>query len=435
MRNLFKQNKISPRVPVSAAGLFLLVGLAGQAWGQLPPPPPPPPPPVGGPLPGLSLDLLQRFNDGKAAFTADETPAEGLGLVFNDSACVRCHSAAAAGGGSDRLVTKIGRFNADGSFDPLVSFGGPVIQAKGIGKVSRTVTITGEAVPPQANVVVQRRTTSLFGAGLVEAIPGSMIQSEAVRQATFSPMTAGRANVVTDLRTGQAVVGRFGWKSQLGSLYDFSVDAYKEEMGVVVAGFTTINPTTGATMLHPFPVGGDGRRLDQENAPNGNAALLAFDPIPGPDDPDDTTVKELADFQAMLAPPPRGPITADVVAGENIFRAIGCANCHTPNWKTAVDHPVPAFRNITLQPYSDFLVHDMGKLGDGLPGGNAGPREMRTAPLWGLRFQTKYLHDNRAARLEDAILAHDGQGLGSANGFSRLNGAQKTQLKAFLNSL
>ncbi|MFM7130856.1 MAG: di-heme oxidoredictase family protein, partial [bacterium] len=351
------------------------------------------------------------------------------------ASCVRCHNGPTAGGGSNRVVTKIGRYNADGSFDPLVAFGGPVIQAKGLGRVNAVTQITGESIPPQANAVAKRRTTSLFGLGLVEAIPGPAIQAEATRQATFTPLSAGRVNIVTDLRTGQPTIGRFGWKAQIGNLYDFSVDAYKEEMGLIVAGFTTINPTTGAVTLNPFPIGADGRRLDQENAPNGNTSLLAFDPIPGPDESDDSIVKLLADFQAMLAPVPRGPSSPDVVAGETIFRSIGCATCHTPSWKTAADHPIPAFRNVTLAPYSDFLLHDMGSLGDGLPAGSAGPREMRTAPLWGLRFQGQYLHDGRAGNLDAAISAHAGQGAPAAASFGRLNSTQRSQLKAFLNSL
>ncbi|MFM7593586.1 MAG: di-heme oxidoredictase family protein, partial [Isosphaeraceae bacterium] len=398
-------------------------------------PPPPPPPGVGVPLPGLSADLLKRFDDGKLEFTTDETPQVGLGLVFNDISCVRCHNGPTVGGGSNRVVTKIGRYKADGSFDPLVAFGGPVIQAKGLGWVNAVTQITGESIPPQANAVAKRRTTSLFGLGLVEAIPGSAIQAEATRQATFTTLSAGRVNIVTDLRTGQPTIGRFGWKAQIGNLYDFSVDAYKEEMGLIVTGFTTINPTTGAVTLNPFPIGADGRRLDQENAPNGNTSLLAFDPIPGPDESDDSIVKLLADFQAMLAPVPRGPSSPDVVAGETIFRSIGCATCHTPSWKTAADHPIPAFRNVTLAPYSDFLLHDMGSLGDGLPAGSAGPREMRTAPLWGLRFQGQYLHDGRAGNLDAAISAHAGQGAPAAASFGRLNSTQRSQLKAFLNSL
>jgi|694.fasta_scaffold33897_3 CxxC motif-containing protein (DUF1111 family) len=425
---------------ISQTGLLLISLTASQAYGQRnggggPPPPPPSGPVDGGPLAGLPPDLLTLFNDGKTAFESVETPAEGLGLVFNDNACAKCHSFPATGGVSTTLVTKFGRMNPDGSFDPLVAFGGPVMQAKGIGRVSPTVVIGAEKVPPQANIVVKRRTSNLMGLGLVEAIPGNMILAEAVRQATLSPRTAGHVNQVTDMRTGQSTIGRFGWKSQLGNLYDFSVDAYKEEMGVVVAGFTTMDPSTGASTLHPFPNGGDGRNPSQENAPNGNAALLAFDPIPGPDDENDDTIKELANFQALLAPPTRGKSSPDTIAGENVFNAIGCASCHTPRWKTATDHPIPAFRNITFQPYSDFLVHDMGKLGDGMPDGTAGPREMRTAPLWGLRFQPFFLHDGRAKTLDAAILAHSGQGSASAAAYSRSTADQKKKLMAFLGSL
>ena len=429
-------------------GLVLILSLAitdayAQSGGGGQPPPPgggggqpgPKPPSDGEPLAGLSNDLLALFNNGKTAFITDETPAEGLGLVFNDSACVRCHNFPAPGGVSTTLVTKFGRYNPDGSFDPLVAFGGPVMQAKGVGRVSGTVVIGPEKVPPQANVVVNRRASNVLGMGLVEAIPDNMIIAESVRQATFTPATAGHVNQVSNLRTGQPAIGRFCWKSQLGSLYDFSVDAYKEEMGVVVAGFTTVNTITGATILNPFPTGSDGRNLSQENAPGGNVALLAFDPIPGPDDPDDTTVKELADFQAMLAPPTRGMPSPDVTAGESVFNAIGCTNCHTPKWKTAMDHPIPAYRNILFQPYSDFLVHDMGNLGDGMPAGTAGPREMRTAPLWGLRFQPFYLHDGRAKTLDDAIKAHAGQGTAAASAYSRINADQKRKLMAFLSSL
>jgi CxxC motif-containing protein (DUF1111 family) len=426
-----KQLKLWHSMPFAA---MILTGLSLQ-MAEAQSPPPPPPPGVGVPLPGLSPDLIRRFDEGKASFIADETPQQGLGLVFNDISCVRCHNAGAAGGGSNRLVTKIGRYNPDGSFDPLVAFGGPVIQAKGLGRINAVTQITGEVIPPQANVVAKRRTTSVFGLGLVEAIPASAIQAEAVRQSIVSRLTAGRVNIVTDLRTNQPVVGRFGWKSQMGNLYDFSVDAYKEEMGLIVAGFTTINPLTGAVTLNPFPVGSDGRRLEEENAPNGNTRLLAFDPVPGPDEPDDEEIKLLADFQAMLAPVPRGPSSSAVVAGESVFKSIGCVNCHTPSWKTAADHPIPAFRNVTLSPYSDFLVHDMGSLGDGLPAGSAGPREMRTAPLWGLRFQSQYLHDGRAGTLDAAISAHAGQGASSAAAFGRLNATQRSQLKAFLNSL
>ena len=59
---------------------------------------------------------------------------------------------------------------------------------------------------------------------------------------------------------------------------------------------------------------------------------------------------------------------------------------------------------MTFFPYSDFLLHDMGALGDGIAQAGAGQREMRTAPLWGVRVMAKFLHDGRATSLSQAIL-------------------------------
>ena len=52
----------------------------------------------------------------------------------------------------------------------------------------------------------------------------------------------------------------------------------------------------------------------------------------------------------------------------------------------------------------------MGSLGDGIGGqGRATGTEMRTAPLWGARFRTRFLHDGRATSVDAAIRAHAGQ--------------------------
>jgi len=77
----------------------------------------------------------------------------------------------------------------------------------------------------------------------------------------------------------------------------------------------------------------------------------------------------------------------------------------------------------------------MGALGDGIVQGQATGREMRTAPLWGLRLFTTYLHDGRASAIEDAILAHDGQGRTARDRFTALLAEEKLKLVAFLHTL
>jgi len=74
----------------------------------------------------------------------------------------------------------------------------------------------------------------------------------------------------------------------------------------------------------------------------------------------------------------------------------------------------------------------MGSLGDGITSGAAGPRQMRTAPLWGVRGKTRLLHDGRAETIEEAVGFHDGQGAAARNAFQALTQAQRDQIVAFL---
>jgi CxxC motif-containing protein (DUF1111 family) len=60
---------------------------------------------------------------------------------------------------------------------------------------------------------------------------------------------------------------------------------------------------------------------------------------------------------------------------------------------------------------------------------------MRTAPLWGARVRTSFLHDGRASTLQDAILAHDGQGRAARDRFASLDDHKQDQILEFLNSL
>ena len=136
----------------------------------------------------------------------------------------------------------------------------------------------------------------------------------------------------------------------------------------------------------------------------------------------------------FLAPPPRARFTAQAFAGRRIFSATGCTRCHWSTFRTGWSRP-PPLGGVTFHPYSDFMLHDMGSLGDGIAQGDAGPSEMRTAPLWGLRFVTRYLHDGRAATVSEAILAHDGQARGARDRFAALPAADQDALLAFLGSL
>jgi len=153
-------------------------------------------------------------------------------------------------------------------------------------------------------------------------------------------------------------------------------------------------------------------------------------------------IEKFAVFMRLLAPPapsmntPGG--TASIDSGRNLFVSAGCALCHTPTMLTG-SSAIAALRNQPVNLFSDLLVHDMGTgLADGVSQGEAGPREFRTAPLWGLGQRIFFLHDGRTNNLITAIRSH--QSLGSeANGvianFNGLSEGQKQDLLNFLRSL
>ena len=393
--------KVSFRI--AATGIVVLCSAALTPIGDFHPQPD-----FGQPLAGLPADLVERFNDGKAEFEGVETVEEGVGPVMNDVACANCHTAAAIGGGSATLETRFGKIGDDGLFDPMGYAGGSLIQLQGIG-VSGTCNYVPEIVPPDATITAQRRTTPLFGLGLVDAVPDSTFYAIAHEEKFHPDGIQGLVSVVTKISTGLPAVGKFGWKCQNPSLFQFSGDAYVNEMGIT-------NPE--------FP---------DENCPQGDCGSLSCNPLPGVND-DGTGVQEFTDFMTFLAPPPRGPITTQAALGELVFRGIGCNGCHRTDIKTG-SNPIAALNKVTFHPYSDFLLHDMGDLGDGITQNLATGKLMRTAPLWGLRKITTYLHDGRATTLDAALLAHAGQAKKARDRYAGLPNYKKTWLVAFLNSL
>ena len=418
-----------PRATLTVtAALCILTALAvsGATSKVLPPPPPanrnghhpaplrPGPPPLplgrfGDPLPGLTAPQLANFTTGLAQFETVDGIEDGLGPIFNDDSCAACHTDGATGGGSTRTVTRFGR-TTNGVFDPLTSLDGTLLHAKAINVACQ------EVIPTEANVTTLRKTTPLFGAGLIEAIPDSAIQQLA--KIVRRDGVKGKVAMVEDLTTGDMHVGRFGWKAQHSDLLSFSGDAYANEMGV------------------------SNRLFPDDFAPNGNETLLAeYEPagLPSPQDqPDPVTSKadidRFLDFMRVLAPPPALPLTNSARAGSNLFNLIGCAQCHVPVQFTG-PNAIAALDKKPVPLYSDLLLHDMGDLNDGIAQAAAGTNQMKTPPLWGLRVRTAFLHDGSATTIDEAIRAHDGEAARARNRYERRSKAQQQQLVDFLNSI
>ena len=233
---------------------------------------------------------------------------------------------------------------------------------------------------------------------------------------------------------GRTRVARFGWKDDVATLRGFAGDAYLNEMGVTNPDFPT-ERSNCALNVTQFGV-----LLDAN------------------DDPEDETqadgradIDRFADFMRMLDPPPVLTQNASAQAGHTRFTQIGCAGCHVENITTAANPasfippttggvPITAslngfLANHTIHPFGDFLLHEMASLGDGITSGAAGPRQMRTAPLWGVRGKSRFLHDGRAETIAEAIELHDGQAAAARNAFNALTAAQQEQVVDFLNTI
>jgi CxxC motif-containing protein (DUF1111 family) len=311
---------------------------------------------------------------------------------------------------------------------------------------------------PGATIFAARLVTPLFGLGLVDSLPDSAFDTLASREPSAIRGIANRVTIAlanpsdSGQFNGATRVGRFGWKAGVPSLAQFAADAYLNEMGI-----TTTHCNRGA-VNSTFATENRANRAPTNATING----CPDDEKPGTDDnfaadnnncsgglnqlQDD--VNNFTFFMAHLAPPPAPTISAGSSQdrGRTLFNSasLACSGCHRTDSDVFVSTSaggVPA--GIVFIPYSDFLVHDMGTLGDGI-GLNDGDsvavtRRMRTAPLWGLHSRNKLLHDGRTTDRTAAIQAHNGgsngQGTASAIAFGNLTSAQQSDLLSFLGVL
>lgn len=361
-----------------------------------------------------TVSPLASFNDARFVFEEAETAEDGLGPTYNAQSCRECHQNVVTGSGSQVAEHRTGRLVRGQFFESL---GGSLIHSRS------THPDIVERVATQDSIRTLRLATSTLGDGFVEAIANDTLLAIRNRQPIALRGTAISVPVLES--AGQVRIGRFGWKSQHASLESFSADAYLNEMGITTPLLPDENTASGVFV----GMGSD------------------YDEVADPED-DGIDVVAFADFMRSTKAPSRGPQTAEVMAGAQVFDQIGCVGCHVSSIATASPGTpinggafvVPeALGNKLIHPYSDFLLHDVGT-GDGIPvlpgaayAGTA--RQIRTAPLWGLRTRNRLMHDGLSFSRQDAIARHAGQATDSRLRFERLSSTQQRQLIAFLDSL
>ena len=353
---------------------------------------------------------------------------DGLGPVFNASSCADCHLNPVTGGPSQITEIRAGHLDpTTGAFvNPTIPIndGANTIGGRSIVDDRAICAEAHEQLPDSENIRALRAVLNTLGDGFVEAIDDNTLLNIATNQnLTSHGRIHGEAvQVALFEAAGQTGVGRFGWKDQHRSLLSFSADAYLNEMGVT----SRLRPKDATTVCK--------KTTDPEDQPD-SIGLADID--------------HFMQFMRGTMVPPRDTMlaaTPDAQAGQVLFSKVGCSTCHVPSMVTAPAGTlvnggmfvVPeALGNKVIHPYGDFLLHDVGT-GDGIVQG--GPADtinkLRTAPLWGLRTKTRFMHDLKSESVTEAISRHRGEARQVIENFREdLTPAQQQQVLVFLKTL
>jgi CxxC motif-containing protein (DUF1111 family) len=319
-----------------------------------------------------------------------------------------------------------------------------------------------------------RVAPSVFGTGLLGAIPQANILALVDEDDADNDGISGRASMVTNVTTNETVLGRFAYKAQAPSVLQQSAGAYRGDIGLTNSLF-----------------------IEESCTDNQTACQVVAEREGEIGDDYDVSIRELAlvEFytRTLGAPARRGYDSdtqtwdADISQGRTLFFEANCVGCHTPRHvteeaagsllgeipgvgdPTEAAEPIEALSNQTIFPYTDLLLHDMGGscevtqelsdgtscsegelcyyvqrcdgLADDVIQGIASQSEWKTPALWGLGLvqtvnaDSTFLHDGRARTIEEAILWHGGEAQTSKDNYMQLSAEQRTQMLAFLQSL
>ncbi len=454
-------------IPAAAAALLVLVFSFSLTQAQVirsAPKPVAPDAVYMQPVPGLTHTQLQKFKAGEKQFKAPWVVFPllggewGLGPTYLASSCVGCHVQAGRGKTFDQqgvvLFQQLLRLSVPGegphgSPNPHPHYGDQ-IQVFGVNVglkenlkpgegnlfvdwLPEVVTLAdGEKVELRrprirledlnfgaidSSVMTSLRNTQVvFGMGYLEAVTEEDILALAKLQKTQG--LNGRPNYVWDDINQREALGRFGWKANQPSVRQQIAAAFHGDMGVTSSLYKQENCPPVQVACRNMPPGNSPELLD-----------YAWD---------DLTFWSVA----LDTPPVRQLDAGKFERGEKLFIKARCAECHVPELRTGAYPLLPAIANRSFRAYTDMLVHDMGAdLADGRPDFKAGPRDWRTAPLWGLGVSsqvngsTNLLHDGRARNVMEAILWHGGEARPARDLFAGFSKEERELLIAFVNAL
>src|ERR1700726_972610 len=400
---------------------------------------------------GVTDDATHQADQTK--FEEVEQLSDGLGPLYNAQSCRECHQSPVSGAASQVTELRVGHQGPEGHFrnpEIPIAHGAEVISGRSLVN-DRAICPNAafpnseiqEQVPETETIRTFRLSLNLLGDGFVEALADQTLIDLAEQQCKSSHRKiCGQVLHVPIVEApGQMSVGRFGWKDQHASLLSFAGDAYLNEMGIT-------------NRLQPNEVTNLCNTVSEPNDTTGPDGLSDID--------------HFARFIRATKAPTRDAALASSAAankGLGLFEKIGCASCHVEALTTAAagtkinggTFTIPtALGSITLHPYSDFLMHDVGT-GDGIlqatrehyghqvfqrMSGYLGKQDfessrnkIRTAPLWGLRLRPRLMHDGASLTLREAITRHSGEAGHVIKQFEKLKQPEQNAIIEFLKSL
>src|SRR5215475_11815431 len=234
---------------------------------------------AGSPFAALTAQENALWTNGRLEFRTPQGVSDGLGPRFNSNSCSSCHIQPAVGGTSPPTNNpQVVLFNnvlnhVTNTLPFFLSINGPVREArfpKNGGGVQDLFSISGMpgaetcsiaqpnfVLAAQQNNLIFRIPTPLFGVGLMEEIPDSVILANLVAGAAFRQQFGihGHANrlPLLNLSGNDGTVMRFGWKAQNASLLLFSGEAHNVEMGVSNELFPTERDETPSCQFATVP--------------------------------------------------------------------------------------------------------------------------------------------------------------------------------------
>jgi len=247
------------------------------------------------------------------------------------------------------------------------------------------------------------------------------------------------------------VVKPFGWKGREATIRRFIEGGFRVHFGMQTA--PSIVKNCAAPNVNTFGNGPDCADPDADGVKDEiTEGLLSAEAI----------------YMGLRETPVRVPAVSAAAQTranncEALFKQIGCTNCHTQNvtlnspihvepadttggagitLNLAVDNkdPHPASNangSITVELFSDFKRHDVGAaLADSKNFNQIAANQFITPPLWGIADSAPYLHDGRAATLDDAIRQHAGDAQAVRDAYvNTLTADQQSQIQEFLGTL